>query len=208
MRNLFQNLHQQDIPANEIKELIPGIVDEMNYTTSLMENLLQWAKSQMKNSPVQPEVLDIQGMIEDVMQLLRLQASNKQIYLQTRIEQPLYCYADREMVNLVLRNLVSNAIKFTPEKGTVMIGAAEKMPYVEIFVQDTGVGINAEDVQRLFGDLYFTTKGTNSETGTGLGLKLCKEFLEKNGGRISVKSQPGKGSTFSFTLPRHELDAN
>jgi len=204
LRNLFVNMQQADIPADEIKELIPGIANEMNYTTSLMENLLQWAKSQMKSSPAQPEVLDIQAMIGDVMQLLGLQAANKQIYLETRIDIPLYCYADREMVKLVLRNLVSNAIKFTPEKGKVLVGASDKRPYIEIFVQDNGIGIPADDVKRLFGDIYFTTKGTNDETGTGLGLKLCKEFLEKNGGRIAVKSLPGEGTTFSFTLPRYE----
>jgi two-component system sensor histidine kinase/response regulator len=204
LRNLFQNIHQADIPAEEIKELIPGITNEMNYTTSLMENLLQWAKNQMRNSPMQPEVLDVQAMIDDVMHLLHLQASNKQIYLESRIEHPLYCFADREMVKLVLRNLVSNAIKFTPENGKVIMGANAKSPHIEIFVQDTGIGISSENIQRLFGDLYFTTRGTNDEGGTGLGLKLCKEFLEKNGGRIYVTSEPGEGSTFSFTLPQFD----
>ena len=207
LRNLFNNMQQQKMPVKEIKELLPSIVHEMNYTTSLMENLLQWAKTQMKNARVEPEVLDIQTMIREVFQLLELQASNKKIYLETHVDFPVYCYADREMVNLVLRNLLSNAIKFTPENGKVTVDAADRVSFVEVFVQDTGVGMTQENMHQLFGDIYFTTRGTNSETGTGLGLKLCKEFLEKNGGRISVESKPGMGSTFSFTLPGYTQTA-
>jgi two-component system sensor histidine kinase/response regulator len=202
LRNLFNNMHLNGMPVKELKALLPGIVNEMTYTTNLMENLLQWAKSQMENSSLQPEVLDIETMISRVLQLLHWQASNKRIHLESQIEEPLFCYADKEMVNLVLRNLLSNAIKFTPENGHVRVGAKECASCVEIFVQDDGVGISAERQQQLFGDMFYTTKGTNSETGTGLGLKLCKDFLEKNGGRIAVKSQPGKGSIFTVTLPR------
>ena len=204
LRNLFNNMQQSDLPAEEIKELLPNIVNEMNYTTSLMENLLQWAKSQMVSAPIQPEVLEVQGMIDGVFNLLNLQARNKQIYLETKLDHPLYCYADREMVNLVLRNLLSNAIKFTPENGRIVVGANERSSVVEIFVQDNGIGMSDENVSSLFGEGYYTTKGTNDETGTGLGLKLCKDFLEKNGGRISVTSKQGKGTTFTFTLPRYQ----
>jgi signal transduction histidine kinase len=202
LRNLFNNMHINEMPVKEIKALLPGIVSEMNYTTNLMENLLQWAKSQMENSSLQPEVLDIETMISRVLQLLHWQASNKRIHLESQVEEPLFCYADKEMVNLVLRNLLSNAIKFTPENGHVRVGAKEQASCVEIYVQDNGVGISAERQLQLFGEMFYTTKGTNSETGTGLGLKLCKDFLEKNGGRIAVKSQVGKGSTFTVILPR------
>ena len=206
LRNVFLSMQHAKMPAKEIKEMLPSIVNEMNYTTSLMENLLQWAKTQMKNASVQPEILDIKSMTLEAMQILQLQANNKKIYLESRIDFPVYCYADREMVNLVLRNLLSNAIKFTPENGTVMVGAADKASFVEISVHDNGVGMHSDDVRQLFGDIYYTTKGTASENGTGLGLKLCKDFLEKNGGEISVKSNPGEGSVFSFTLPRYNSE--
>ena len=206
LRNVFLSMQHAKMPAKEIKEMLPSIVNEMNYTTSLMENLLQWAKTQMKNASVQPEILDIKSMTLEAMQILQLQANNKKIYLESRIDFPVYCYADREMVNLVLRNLLSNAIKFTPENGTVMVGAADKASFVEISVHDNGVGMHSDDVRQLFGDMYYTTKGTASENGTGLGLKLCKDFLEKNGGEISVKSNPGEGSVFSFTLPRYNSE--
>jgi len=207
LRNLFDSMQRHNLSAKEIKELLPGIVNEMNYTTSLMENLLQWAKTQMKNDSARPEVLDIQSMIREVIQLLHLQATNKKINLEIRLEQPLLCFADREMVNLVLRNLLSNAIKFTPEKGKVMVGAAEKTNCIEIFIQDNGVGMSEEDMDSLFGEKYITTRGTSNEAGTGLGLKLCKEYLHKNGGEIKVKSVLGKGSCFYFTLPRYEESA-
>lgn len=204
LRNLFNNMHYNQVPAKDIKALLPGIVNEMNYTTNLMENLLQWAKSQMESSKVQPEVLDIEHMISSVLLLLKWQAGNKQLHLEVQVQEPVFCYADREMVKLVLRNLLSNAIKFTPQNGHILVGAKEQVSCIEIFVQDTGIGISPERQQQLFGDMFYSTKGTNDETGTGLGLKLCKDFLEKNGGQIAVKSQPGKGSIFTVTLPRYE----
>lgn len=206
LRNVFLSMQHAKMPAKEIKQMLPSIVNEMNYTTSLMENLLQWAKTQMKSASVQPEMLDIRSMAQEAMRILHLQASNKKIYLESRIDFPVYCYADREMVNLVLRNLLSNAIKFTPENGKVMVGALDKASYVEIFVKDTGIGMSSDDMHHLFGEMYYTTKGTASENGTGLGLKLCKDFLEKNGGEISVTSNPGEGSVFSFTLPRYSSE--
>lgn len=204
MRNLFDNMQRYKLTSEEILDMVPAIATEMNYTTSLMENLLQWAKSQMKHGSINPEVLDVQRIVTDVVQLLQLQAENKRVYLECKLQEPVYCFADREMVSLVLRNLLSNAIKFTPEQGTVYIGAKERSKVVEVFVQDTGIGITDENIKRIFSDAYYSTKGTNSETGTGLGLKLCREFLEKNGGEISVQSEPGKGSIFCFTLPRYE----
>lgn len=202
LRNLFNNMQQHKMPAKDMKAMLPSIVNEMNYTTNLMENLLQWAKLQMVNTPVRPEVLDIENMIKNALRMLQWQASNKQIHLETQVAEPLFCYADKETVNLVLRNLLSNAIKFTPQNGHVLVGAKENAASVEIFVQDNGIGISAENLHHLFGEMFYTTKGTDEETGTGLGLKLCRDFLEKNGGRINVESQPGKGSIFSFTLPR------
>jgi signal transduction histidine kinase len=101
----------------------------------------------------------------------------------------------------VLRNLLSKAIKFTPENGSVFLGASDTGSFVEVYVQDTGTGMTTEALKKINTADYFTTKGTNNESGTGLGLMLCKEFLAKNGGRMFVESEPGAGSTFSFTLP-------
>jgi signal transduction histidine kinase len=106
---------------------------------------------------------------------------------------------------LILRNLLSNAIKFTPNQGYIEIGVNEISSFVEIYVQDTGVGISKEAIQKISESNFYTTKGTSSESGTGLGLMLCKEFLQKNGGQMHIESELGKGSIFSFTLPRLEI---
>lgn len=204
LRNLFLNMQQAKLSAKEIREVIPGVTNEMNYVTSLMENLLLWARTQMKQASVQPELLDLHQMIAETLALLRLQADNKKIWLETCLRQPVYCFADREMISLVLRNILSNAIKFTPAYGTIWVSAREHDSVVEISVQDTGVGMSQEAIGQLFTENYYSTRGTDSETGTGLGLKLCKDFLEKNGGSIKVNSNPGVGSIFSVILPRNK----
>jgi two-component system sensor histidine kinase/response regulator len=206
LRNLFRNVQKFDLPGEEIKLMIPDVVTDLNYTTGLMENLLQWARSQMQADVMRPQILDITQLIQDVTRLLRLQADSKQVYLETKVNGPVYIYADKDMINLVLRNLLSNAIKFTGEKGTVIIGAYESSSFVEVFVQDTGTGMTTETMKKLNENNFFTTKGTANESGTGLGLMLCKEFLARNGGHMHVESEQGKGSTFSFTLPAKITD--
>ena len=202
LRNLFRNVQLYDLPGEEIKRLIPEVINELTYTTGLMENLLQWAKSQMQAEAIRPQLLDIAGIAKEVLQLLRLQAEAKKIYIDSKIERPIFVYADRDMVNLVLRNLLSNAIKFTPVEGCIFLDARELRSCIEISVQDTGMGISREGLQRLMEHNYYSTRGTGGEAGTGLGLMLCKEFLSRNGGQMNIQSEPGKGSIFSFTLPK------
>ena len=202
LRNLFRNVEQFDLPGDELKLMVPDVIKDLNYTTGLMENLLQWAKSQMQNSATHPQVLDLRELIADVAALLRLQAESKQVYLELKADQPVYVYADRDMINLVLRNLLSNAIKFTPENGKVCLGVQSADEFVEVFVEDTGMGMSPEALSKINGKNFYTTKGTANESGTGLGLMLCKEFLSKNGGKMFIESVEGQGSTFSFTLPQ------
>lgn len=202
LRNLFGNMQQFDIPAKEIKQTIPEVVKDLNYTISLMENLLQWAKSQMDADQIKMQPVNISSLMQDVTNLLRLQAEAKQIHIKTKSEDQLFVNADKEMINLVLRNLLSNAIKFTPPQGNIEIGVNEMEDFVEVYVQDSGMGISKEAMDKINQNNYYTTKGTASESGTGLGLMLCKEFLNKNGGQMFIESQPGEGSIFSFTLPR------
>jgi two-component system, sensor histidine kinase and response regulator len=202
LRNLFRNVQVYDLPGDEIKLLIPEVVNELTYTTGLMENLLQWAKSQMQNDAVKPQLLDMARVAKEVLQLLRLQAEAKHIYIDSKIERPVYVYADKDMVNLVLRNLLSNAIKFTPEEGSIFIEAHETRSHIEVVVQDTGTGISSEGLEKLLSANYFSTRGTGGEAGTGLGLMLCKEFLSRNGGEMRIESEPGKGSIVAFTLPK------
>jgi signal transduction histidine kinase len=202
LRNLFVNMQQQQMSAKDIKDLVPGIINEMNFATSLMENLLVWARDQMKNASAKPEQLDVAPMIIEVFKLLRLQAASKKITLVSDVKSPAACYADREMVNLVLRNLLSNAIKFTPPNGSITLNTSCTSARIQVSVTDTGIGMSEANIGQLFHNDYFSTRGTNDESGTGVGLLLCKDFLEKNNGTISVTSVPGAGSVFTFELPR------
>jgi two-component system, sensor histidine kinase and response regulator len=135
--------------------------------------------------------------------LLSANARGKRIGLSTDIKPGIKVFADSNMVNSVIRNITSNAIKFTPENGSVKINAIvlqDKM--VEICISDTGIGLKPQDIDKLFRvECQYSTKGTGGESGTGLGLLLCKEFVEHNGGSIRVESEPEKGSRFIFTLP-------
>jgi two-component system sensor histidine kinase/response regulator len=151
---------------------------------------------------VEPQVLDISMIIFEVLGFLHLQVEAKKLYIETIIDKPLYVYADNGMINVILRNLLSNAIKFTPEEGTITLGAMDCSSHIRVFVQDTGTGISPENLQKLREGLQYTTAGTANESGTGLGLILCREFLSRNGGKLEVFSKPGKGSIFSFTLPK------
>lgn len=202
LQNVFSNAQKLDLPAEEIKSMLPDVVNDLNYTTALMENLLQWAKWQMQSNSIHPQTIDIKKLVNETLQLLHLQAEAKNIKIKTNGELPASAWADRNMISLVLRNLVSNAIKFTPEHGTIIVGINECSSCVEVYVQDSGLGITKEAIAKIYENNFYTTNGTNDERGTGLGLTLCKEFLEKNDGHLIIESEPGKGSTFSFTLPR------
>lgn len=202
MKHLFQNMQQYDLPAEEIKAMVPELVNELTYTTSLMENVLLWTRSQMQSDAVRPQLIDVAGLTTEVGKLLRLQAEAKGIRVKLEVDNTLFVFADKDMVNLILRNLLSNAIKYTPEKGGITVGARTEASGVEIYVKDTGMGMSQETIDKINLSNYYTTKGTGGESGTGLGLMLCREFLARNGGTLHIESSPGKGSVFSFMLPQ------
>ncbi len=204
LRNLFRNMQQYDLPAIEIKEMVPEVVSELTYTTNLMENVLHWARSQMQADSVKPQVIDVAGLMTEVIRLLRLQADAKFIRVTLQADVSVVAYADRDMVHLILRNLLSNAIKYTPENGAIEVGTYRTETDVAIFVRDSGTGISPEALEKIRESNFYSTKGTAGEAGTGLGLMLCKEFIVRNGGTLQIDSLPGKGSTFTFILPSAE----
>lgn len=204
LRNLFRNMQAYDLPAEEIKGMVPEVVNELTYTTSLMENLLQWARSQMQTDAVKPQRIDISELMVEVTRLLRLQAEAKKIRITLEADNSVIALADKDMANLILRNLLSNAIKYTPDQGTIRVGYHRTGDSVEMFVKDTGMGIPPEALQKIQLNNFYTTKGTAGESGTGLGLMLCKEFIARNDGTLLIESEPGKGSTFTVTLPAAE----
>jgi two-component system sensor histidine kinase/response regulator len=204
LRNLFRNMQQYDMPAEEIKSMVPEVVSELTHTTSLMENLLVWARSQMRADSVKPQPVDLAGTIAEVSRLLRLQADAKKIRVTVSGDNPVSAFADKDMISLIVRNLLSNAIKYTPENGEIKI-AAQKTPLgVELFVRDSGMGIDPEALEKILSNSFYSTKGTAGESGTGLGLMLCREFAIRNGGELQIESLPGKGSLFTVKLPASE----
>jgi len=201
LRNLFQEVEKQNLPANEVREMVPDVLKDLNYATELTENLLSWAKNQMTGGTVSPHEIKVSPMITEVVQLLRLQAEQKEIKIECSLKNNLSIYADSDMIRLVMRNLLSNAIKFTPCGGTVCIITDATNNDVEIIIKDTGEGMDEAMLEKIKENTYYSTQGTAGEQGTGLGLMLCRDFLLKNKGRLHIESAKGEGSIFSFTLP-------
>jgi two-component system, sensor histidine kinase and response regulator len=201
LRNLFRSMQQMDMSGREIKSIIPDVVSDLNYTTGLMENLLHWVKSQMNAANVSPAELSMEDVTDETIHVHQLQATTKKISIIREMEESPVVFADRDMVTLVLRNLLSNAIKFTPEHGTIIIRLKTESNFCRVSVIDNGIGMNHEALSRIQDNSYYTTNGTAKESGTGLGLMLCRDFLSKNGGSLLIESELGKGSAFSFTLP-------
>jgi two-component system sensor histidine kinase/response regulator len=187
----------------ETKKISAMIALQVNTTVHLLDNLLSWAKNQMESLQTDPKEFDLQRAIADGIQLMQWSADSKNIKLKNEIERAIPVIADTAMIDIVIRNLIGNAIKFSKANDVVSVMAIPNGKFVKVIVKDTGQGISLENQSKIFNNGYtFTTPGTSNEKGTGLGLGLCKELVEKNGGKIWFESQPGKGSSFMFTIPK------
>jgi signal transduction histidine kinase len=173
---------------------------------SFLENLLEWSRSQMGRMEFTPLKFDLYEVVDKIIKLMTATAEEKNIELIREVERDTYVYADNNMLNTIMRNLVSNALKFTDQSGKIIISAKDfEDDRLLVSVTDTGIGMSDEAKDKIFRiDSKYSTPGTNNEQGTGLGLILCKELVEKNNGEIFVESEKGKGTTFSFTLPKNE----
>ncbi|HAS43062.1 MAG TPA: hypothetical protein DCS93_21460 [Microscillaceae bacterium] len=200
--NLMQ-LQKDAMTPEEIEVLTSQMIKSVKNTLDLLDNLLHWSRSQMGLMKINVQPIELSELVDDTFDLLALNAKSKNIELVKKDEQSYTVMADAHMVDIVIRNLVSNAIKFTND-GCITVHCQDAPDHqVELTVQDTGIGISPEDAQKLFKvDSHFTTEGTHREKGTGLGLLLCKELIERNEGRIWVESTPGEGSAFKFRLPK------
>lgn len=184
----------------ELDKLIPNVARRFKYTSTLLNNLLQWAQSQMEGYRVNPEVFDLHAVISSKRLLLQTNIDDKELEFCLPDGEYLV-YADLNMIDLVIQNLLSNAIKFSHKGDSINVDIHTEGDLYKVSVTDTGTGIKKEHLDQLFKGTFFSTMGTMDEKGTGLGLMLCKEFVERNGGEIIVESYVSKGSTFSFTLP-------
>jgi signal transduction histidine kinase len=200
LSGLLDLLDKGAVTASELPKHIKELKARFNHTRTLLNNLLDWTLLQMDKLSVQAAKIDVYNIVEENIQLL-MSVQSKDIRLINEVPRNAIGFADSNTINLVIRNLITNAIKFTNDGGTVRIAAREKESEWLVSVKDNGVGMNNDVLKMLFDKTApYTTRGTANEKGTGLGLILCKEFVEKNGGRIWVESEEGKGSTFFFTL--------
>ena len=178
-------------------------------TLNLLTNLLDWSRSQTNRIALNPEHFEMGSLINEIIDFFYETANQKQISFVKILPLDTEVYADRHMIATVARNLISNAIKYTNVSGKITVCVIMESNEVTVEVIDNGVGIKKEKINNLFRiDQSFSTQGTKNEKGTGLGLLLCKEFVDKHGGLIRVKSEIDKGSTFSFTIPLVESKAN
>ncbi len=190
-----------DISPEEFKMVTGGLENQLGKTTEFIQNMLQWAKLQLNGASFDPTRLDLQLKLEEILAMLSMEVQQKKIHVNLELpNELLLANADPVMIRSVFRNLLTNAIKFTPINGAITISIKKISGKLVISVSDTGVGIPELNYARMFTLESVTTLGTEQESGTGLGLVLCKEFVEKNGGRIWFESSPGEGATFYFTL--------
>jgi signal transduction histidine kinase len=193
----------EQMGEEEIKKFIIQVNHTAQNMSNLLENLLQWARFQYGEIECNPEKIDLFTLAKENIQYFIGNAEKKNINISIKVRENTWVYGDENMIKSVLRNLVNNAVKFTYPGGKIKIFSKEEEDFIITSVQDTGVGISKEKLDNLFQNgKQVSTKGTAEEKGSHLGLLICKEFVEKNGGKIRVKSKPGKGSTFEFSLPK------
>jgi len=197
-------LSLKEFNKDEIEEYINLVYKSANNTLVLLDNLLQWALTQNIEKTFKPVKINLYDLLLEEIESLRTLALQKQITMVETIEPELNVTADLQMVKTILRNLISNAIKYTNRYGKIEISASGNKQFVEVAIHDNGIGISAEDKMKLFKvEELHSTPGTHNEKGTGLGLLLCKEFVELHGGNLLLESEAGNGSRFAFTLPQY-----
>jgi two-component system sensor histidine kinase/response regulator len=204
LRSVIGMVENKEMSVEELRHFVPELSKRIVHATDIAEELLHWSRSQMDVIEINPVPFDVEQVLSKKAERFSQRARDKNIHLEVKIEHPVsFAYADIDMVKTVLRNLISNAIKFCSSGSVITLNACQQGDHVKICVIDSGTGIKPEHLGKIFNQHGFTTTGTSNESGTGLGLMLCREFIEKNSGKIWVESEWGKGSSFCFTLPLH-----
>ncbi len=204
LQALLSLFNTNNIARKDLVDFFGKLLSRVENTSTMLENLLHWSQYQL--SGIEPifESVDMQKVIDDSINFYRMQAEQKHIVIDNSLKTAVRVRADVEMLKIILRNLISNALKFTHAGGIITIKALTKEGSVIVSVKDTGVGISPEDQTKMFAMANFTTLGTEKEKGTGLGLALCKDFVEHNSGKIWLDSKVNVGTTFYFSVPLAE----
>lgn len=201
----YSQIMVESFENNELdnqKQYLGYIHEGLKRVYKLLDNLLLWAKLQREGITANPENLSLKLEVDETIEPLQLLVKNKSIMLENHIPNSLIVHSDKNLLSTIVRNLVSNAIKFTPRNGSIIVAAISQEKFVEITIKDNGIGMPKNKVDSLFDmSKKNSTAGTEGEAGTGLGLLLCKDLVEHQGGKIRVESEEGNGTTFFFTLP-------
>lgn len=198
---LLQAEDDDEEAINQLKAVLPELKAELKRTSELFENLLIWAKTQIRDARISTSSINISELASAVTYSLEAKASEKSIKFQNEISST-FINADKNILEIVLRNLLSNAIKFSEQDDTISIKGRKKEGYFEISIVDNGIGMNADVLQKIQNKTFFTSAGTKNEKGTGLGLIICKDLIEKCRGDFHIESEEGKGTSISILLPQ------
>lgn len=186
----------------ELYRLTELLFDSSQTLYGLLENLLDWSRIQQGQKIVNPSEVDLHQLVDEIKNLFNLPAQRKGIVLKNLVSPDTRVWVDMNMLSTVVRNILGNAIKFTPREGFITMNSSVIGNMVQVSISDTGVGMDQTQIQKVLdANSTLSTEGTDLETGTGLGLILCKDFIESNGGQIWARSEIGKGSVFYFTIP-------
>ncbi|WP_349351088.1 MULTISPECIES: tetratricopeptide repeat-containing sensor histidine kinase [unclassified Flagellimonas] len=203
LQSMLKLFTDGEISTKEFVSFIPKLKTDVDNISFTLNNLLSWGMNQLNGVVTKPKRVSLSNLVNNNIQLLSEVANSKSIKIINQLPENPRIWADSHQMDIVVRNILSNAIKFTPENGLITINAVEKAGMWQVSIRDTGIGMTAEMQRSIFKDSSnITTYGTNNEKGTGLGLSLCKEMVLKNNGEIWVDSVPRKGTTFYFTVPK------
>ena len=203
IKGFIDLLKEDGISREEFYDLVPELSENADSASQLLYNLLNWSKSQMQNLEPKAELFNIQDVFKNKISLVEQKVEQKRIILIDESRRD-FIYADRSMIEIVVQNLITNAVKFTRVGDSITVSNSDHNGKSLLCIEDTGVGISKENIDKLFQSGTFTTRGTSNEKGTGLGLTICKELVELNNGRIWVESTPGVGTKFYVELPKIE----
>ena len=191
-----------NVSDDELYQYLGFMKDLSKSTFELLENLLQWASHNKNEISYNPSIINLNEIVDKKTTNLDYRFVEKNITVEKNYSGVFIAYADKIMIESVIRNLLSNAIKFTNNAGKISIGLKYEKDFLKIEITDTGIGISEENINIILSDKFYTTFGTNAEKGSGLGLKLCKNFIKFNGGELKISSKVNEGSTFSFNIPK------
>ena len=200
-KSILEMINSSDLPEEETKGLLLSLENQYSQSLALVDNLLFWIKGQMSGAPLSLTNLSVNAIISTVITETELSRGRKNTIIINDLTPGLFVTGNEEMLKVVFRNLLSNAGKFTQD-GWIRVFATQNKNILSVHIQDNGLGMDQKTIEKVRNQLYFTTKGTNQENGSGFGLMISTDLIQKHGGRLSIESEPGKGSTFTVSLPR------